>query len=717
MVALVAMSAVLFAQLPAEAVVSRCASLDGWSAAPWPDRGGAAPTSRVQISVANAGPGHETALRIRYAFPSQQCTQVRIDFAIPPCADYAQLSFWLRGDGSGNVLEVWTGEQARGWHGAGHVRLDFTDWRRITLPLDDNFTSLTHTLRFIVRQAGGLGQHEIFLDDITLARPVKKSLPPDFSIGPRLPGPPPFTARKPFRLQRRMVGDKAVLLIDGEPVMCVLDALPSPDYLRLARRAGANCLAIDLYWRDLEPIEGFSNWQRLRNFIRWLGQAGFSVAMLVNIHQPRWLLARCPDEPLQHGCIYPNCPEVRRGFERFLRRFLKSFADLPNLIIVGVSGGGEASCSFPEIPGTLTSWRRSPWLLADFRAFLRAKYRTDAAWRKAWGLSGNQRISAAKPPKPLGGPSDSWTDFRRSWHDWREFADGWWLQVAEWQARLVKQLLPGRLVMVRFGWPVFQCFNPFLIRRARYVDMIQCQDAVPTWEQATPWFLVSRTALFHGAVRTTPKINFPEVDVGHNRGRPSSDDMRKFLPPLAPFIGALWYYRGLDESFVPGLSDAFAALKAGCLRPYSPKVAIFYGQRYANWTQNHTNYSNEAALAGAARLLGTAGLPFTVVSDYTLDDLRGMKVLVLADNPILPRQAARRISQFSAAGGAIVLEDLQRRDLSGHPISLTLPGPTLHIPGGFFASIQPRGGGIQELSRRSALADNILGFISHHLAD
>jgi hypothetical protein len=31
-------------------------------------------------------------------------------------------------------------------------------------------------------------------------------------------------------------------------------------------------------------------------------------------------------------------------------------------------------------------------------------------------------------------------------------------------AALVQQLLPGCLVVVRFGWPVFPCENVFLVR-------------------------------------------------------------------------------------------------------------------------------------------------------------------------------------------------------------------------------------------------------------
>ncbi|GBC99721.1 hypothetical protein HRbin17_02252 [bacterium HR17] len=395
-------------------IVADFKSLEGWRAFPWPDRDGARHTSRIAISLSTAQKPHETVMRIDYAFASDHSTQVCIDYALPPCANYAELVFSVFGDGSGNVLEVWTGEQARGWRGAGSLKLDFTGWRTVTLRLDDNFTALTHTLRFVVRRVNGLGEHTILLDDIILRQPAEKKLPADYSFAPELSEPPPFRRKKEFRVERRQVGDRTVVLIDGEPLVCILDASSDPKYLELAQRAGANCFALDLYWRDLEPLPGFSNWSRLRKFVDWLGEAGFAVIMLVNIHQPRWLLAQRGDEPLDNGLLYPNAPLVRQSFTRFLERFLPEFASARNLIAIGVSAGGEADANFPEIPGLKTAWRKSPTLLAEFRAFLASKYGNDKAWCEAWQVKNpTARIEEAVPPEPLGDPNGPWTDFRQ----------------------------------------------------------------------------------------------------------------------------------------------------------------------------------------------------------------------------------------------------------------------------------------------------------------
>jgi len=678
---------------PASLLVTDFAKLDGLTAAPWPDADGAAATSKAAIATAAEG-AHPTALKLDYGFPSERCTQVRLDMALPPCGNYARLAFALNGDGSGNVLEVWTGEQARGWHGVGSVKLDFTGWREVSLKLDDNYTVLAHTLRFVVRRAGALGAHAVWLDDVSLQEPVDKPLPADFAVGPRVPGPPPFVRAKAFQIEKRRVGDKTVALLDGEPLACVLDTLPTAEYLQLARRAGVNCFALDLYWRDLEPEPGFARWQPLRQFVDWLGQAGFGVILLVNPHQPRWLTAQHGDEPLQDGLMYPGAPLAREGFERLLKRFLPQFADARNAIVIGVGAGGEADANFPEPPGEVSAWRQSPSLLRDYRAFLKGKYGTVAA--------------AVVPPQPLGDARGPWVDLRRPWHDWREFVDRFWVDQTEWQGALAHRLLPGRLTMVRFGWPVFQCENVFLVRGCKDIDMVQCKDAVPTWEQATPWFLVSRAALYHGAVRGTDKVSFPEVDVGHNRGRPMGEDMTKFLPPLAPFCGGLWYYRGLDEAYADGLAQAFATLRTETLEPTQPTIAVFYGQQYANWTQYHANYANEMALAGATRLLGEAGLAFTVVSDYSLPDLADMRVLIVADNPILPDAAARAIEAFAARGGHVAIEDIERQGLEGGPVTLTLPDSAFHLPGGFCASIQPRGEGLQLNATQQATVQRLV---------
>jgi hypothetical protein len=673
-------------------------TLDGLTAAPWPDAEGAAPTSTIAVAGAPADAVRPSALRLDYDFPSDRCTQVRLDMALPPCGNYARLTFALQGDDSGNVLEVWTGEQARGWHGAGSVTLDFSDWRDVSLGLDDNYTVLAHTLRFVVRRAGTLGAHTVWLDDIGLEGPTEKPLPEDFAVGPRVPGPPPFEYPKEFLIEKRRVGEKTVALLDGEPLACVLDALPTPGYLELARRAGVNCFALDLYWRDLEPEPGFGRWQPLRQFVDWVGQAGFGVILLVNPHQPRWLTAGHGAEPLHGGMMYPGAPAAREGFERFLNRFLPQFATARNVVVIGVGAGGEADANFPEPPGDVCAWRQSPSLLRDYRAFLKGKH----------GVAADPN---AVPPMPLGDARGPWVDLRPSWHDWREFVDRFWADQTEWQGALVHRLLPGRLTMVRFGWPVFQCENVFLIRECQHIDMVQCKDAVPTWEQATPWFLVSRAALYHGAIRGTDKVSFPEFDVGHNRGRPTSADMTTFLPPLAPFCGGLWYYRGLDEAFAEGLGEAFETLRTETLRPTQPAIAVFYGQQYANWTQYHANYANEAALAGAARVLGEAGLPFTVISEYTLADLKDMRTLILADNPILPEKAAQAIEDFAARGGRLAIEDLERQGLDGAAVTLRLPNSALHLPAGFCASVQPRDEGLQLSARQRATLQGLVAWL------
>jgi len=697
---------------PAPLLVTDFSQLDGLSPAPWPDADGAAPTSKITLATAAPDVAHPSALKLSYDFPSERCTQVRLDLPMPPCSNYARLAFALQGDGSGNVLEVWTGEQARGWHGAGGVPLDFTGWRDITLKLDDNYTLLAHTLRFVIRRAGALGPHTVYLDDVALQDPADKPLPAGFAVGPPTPGPPPFERPRAFRLEKRRAGDKTVALLDGEPLACVLDAVPTAEYLELARRAGVNCFALDLYWRDLEPEFGFGRWQPLRQFVDWLGQAGFGVVMLVNIHQPRWLTAQHDDEPLQDGLMYPGSPRVREAFTRFLKRFLTEFASARNVIVIGVGAGGEANASYPEAPGDISAWRQSPSLQRDFRQFLQDKYRADEAWRAAWQVGEPAAtIQQAAPPRPLGDARGPWVDLRRSWHDWREFVDAFWVAQTDWQGALVHRLLPGRLTMVRFAWPVFQCENVFLIRECAGVDMVQCQDAVPTWEQATPWFLVSRAALYHGAVRGTEKVSFPEVDVGHNRGRPTGEDMMKFLPPLAPFCGGLWYYRGLDETYVGGLAAAFAALRTDTLKPTRPTIAVFYGQKYGNWTQYHANYANEAALAGATRMLAEAGLGFTVVSEYTLRDLQEMRVLILADNPILPDEAARAIEDFAARGGHVVIEDTDRQGLEGGPATLRLPDSTFHLPPDFCAAIQPRGEGLQLSATQQATRERLVAWL------
>ncbi|MBM4087691.1 MAG: hypothetical protein FJ272_23110, partial [Planctomycetes bacterium] len=483
------------------------------SAHPWPtDKDGQRTTARV--SAARTTDGGRSALRVDYEFPSEKCTQVMVDVPVRAARCFGQLQFALRGDGSGNGLHVWLSGAGR-WFGQGKVALDFDGWRDIALPVQQVDTDVVTKLRLSLVQAGGLGKRTLFFDDIRLVEPTTPKIS-DLRVFPEPPSAllDAAPAAKPFRIERRKVDDRTVLLLDGEPLFCVLDVRLEREYLEAARAAGVNCFAIDLYWQAVEPRQGYREWPRLRQTLDCLQRWGFGVILMLGAHQPTWWTARHADEPgADTGQAYPFSPVLQRDLGGYVAEFVRQTCDFPNVIAYMVSAGGEQDTSFHEVlgdPKGESAWRKSPSCLRDFRDFLRTKHGGDVAkLRAAWHDNGVTFENAA-PPSRL--PED---DYRRAWLDWCEFANAWWVRFADWAGGIVKGIAPSKLFQVRFGWPVFQAENIFLARQCRFVDLAQCKDAVASWEVGHPGYQLHRTALYLGACKHSDKIVFPEMDIIH----------------------------------------------------------------------------------------------------------------------------------------------------------------------------------------------------------
>jgi len=658
----------------------------------WEDRTGAPSTAKLEVVPAGEG------VQLQYTFTSPANTQVHCDWPVETARNYTRLDFNLKGDASGNLFQVWLGDERGKWLGQGAVKLDFATWRHFSLPVKETWTPLVNVLRCVLVQQGGLGEHVVELKAVRFTG--EQPLPPDTLQKLDLHVyPAPLQGVKAhkaaFEVQKVQVAGKTVVLLDGEPLFCVLDFKPDEHYVELARKVGVNCFALDWYWRGLEPVEGYRETDRLRAFLASLREAGIAVILLVNDHPPKWVLAQRGDEPVDaSGALYPGCKLVRQEFGRFLRYFVKATADFPNVIGYGVSTGGEADSDFREVNGQQSPWRASPALLKDWRAFLKAKYERADRLQHAWQAP-QVTFATALPPAPLGPPEGRWLDFRTAFHDWKQFTDSLYIKGTDWQGALIKTLAPEKLVMVRVGWPVFQGYNPFLFKQARHLDMLQDKDAVAPWEAGSTAFLSSRVHLFASALYGTGKVNFPEVDVAHGRGRPSSEEMTFYLPPLGKLVGGFWYYRGLAPDFVSGLADAVQDLHRSMLQPRKPLVGVCYSQKYANWCQSHVTYDNEESLAGIASWLDAAHLEWCVVSEYNLERLQGLRAVVCAGNEVLGADFLQTLEQFAKSGRCVVWEqNAGLYDLHGHKrVCPALKGPRVYVCSqGLFERLSPRAG-------------------------
>lgn len=697
-----------------ESICQVTLSPDGsWGRHAWEDSDGV----RRNTSVAfRTGSEHHT-VEIDYSFGSAKATQVHVDLPLIISSAHKEFSFELMGDGSGNQIQLWLNGLGGKWHKqGGDVPLSTAGWLTIRGDTFGTPTDIARRARFVIVQKGGASKGTIRLRNLMFSGTQTDALSALGHIFAEVPNGLPYLEKeKVFRIERKRVDDRTVLLIDGDPLFCVLDASLDPEFLRSARQAGVNTLAIDLYWRDLEPRAGYADWERLEEQITAYGRCGFALIFLVNIHQPTWVVRQAPDEPTSQGCVYPNTAAVRKHFSEFLEKFIKHTSEHPNVLAYGLSAGGEADCDFHEVNGDSHVWRKSQTCLGDFRTMLRKKYSDEKVLRTAWGMSAVS-FDNATPVAPLGPYNKIWRDIRTSAHDWREFVDHFWLNAIEWQAQIVRKAAPEKLILARLSWPVFQTFNPFLAPQASdWLDMLQVKDAVPTWEQTTPVYLRSRAAIFQAATRGTDIVNFPEVDVGHNHGAATAEQIAKFLPSVAEFSGGIWYYRSVKADQWVGIANAGRQAKQTMLTPRPPiarRVAIFYAERYANWVQNHSEYDNEDSLAGVVRTLDTLGIPFDIISEDCLTGLDRYRHLIITAAPYMPQNASDAIAAFIGQGGRVLAEeDDARFDLQGHPLNTAWKDTSTRLPADSLKKLRPKEDGITISDNGRVTMEQIKNFL------
>lgn len=623
----------------------------------WPEPGRTTRAKvQVQLTPMEKRVGR-TAVRVDYDFPDAECRQVVVDFPIRTRRCYGQLGLWVKGDASGNKLVVWLGA-AGGWFGQGSVSLTFTGWRQSAWPVTQTDTDVADTLRVCIVQQGGLGRHSILLDGLELTRPAPPKVNDLHVFGGDLPATLKDLPDCPKRFRVRLVrnDDRTVLLLDGQPLFCVLGVRFDPAYLREARVCGVNCFALDLYWRHLEPRKGYREWDRLRRQLSELRRLGFGVILLVGPHQPTWWTLDHPDLPgASQGNAYVLSPDMKRDFGKLVRELVGRTRGFPNVLGYMISAGGEQDSSFPEVlgqPGRASPWRRDPTCLEEYRRWLKQRYCTRAAFRRAWH-DVKADFKTATPP-----PREERDDYRQSWLDWAEFATGWWVRYADWVASVVRPLAPHKLLVARFGWPVFQAENVFLARQSDF-DLIQCKDGVASWEVGHPGKQLSRTAMYYGALRHSAKVVFPEMDIIHGRGY-HVGDLSHYVPLFARFGGALWYYRGLLPRRPDFVDDLREAVQAGkhlvSTHLGSASVGVFRSETYANAVSVHRNYENESALVGAAELFTDLKRRYALVSEFTLPDLFDFNLVVIPYNPAVSANAERALEGYLRLGGTVIME-------------------------------------------------------------
>ena len=240
-----------------------------WGRQAWTDSDGI----RRDTSVAFRPGAEAGVVEIDYSFGSTKATQAHVDLPLDIPEVFKEVSFELMGDGSGNQIQLWLNGLAGKWHRqGGDAALSGTDWTTVRCEVFGTPTDIARRARFVVVQKAGAGKGVVRLRNFVFSGVPSESSTDLGHVFAEVPkGLPYLDGVKDFHFERKRVDDRAVLLVDGEPLFCVLDAQLDTEFLKSARQAGVNTLAIDLYWRNLEPRAGYADWERLDEQIKAYG--------------------------------------------------------------------------------------------------------------------------------------------------------------------------------------------------------------------------------------------------------------------------------------------------------------------------------------------------------------------------------------------------------------------------------------------------------------
>lgn len=116
-------------------------------------------------------------LQIDYSIAASQ--EVALNYALPSNHTEAErLRFWLKGDGSNNLINIWCYRQyaaENDWIHQAQINLDFTGWKHFEIaansPIYHFYQSVTH-IKFVINYSQNSGTNQILLSDMEFVKPV-----------------------------------------------------------------------------------------------------------------------------------------------------------------------------------------------------------------------------------------------------------------------------------------------------------------------------------------------------------------------------------------------------------------------------------------------------------------------------------------------------------------------------------------------------------------
>ena len=222
--------------------------------------------------------------------------------------------------------------------------------------------------------------------------------------------------------------------------MCVTDVLYDRDTADIVKKRcnlykdyGLRTIRIATLWGAVEPREGVFNNPPEERYLKWYTENGLRLKIILGTTSviPSWYFSRYPDCYMVNdegkkalGTITYLLPGLRGKIDTAVDRMVKYYVDngligsVDSMVIdMGTSGEGLYPPAWTQVPGGLLNppvnaekfWCYDPYMQADFKKVMQAKYKTIDAANKAWGKA-YASFDALEVPKPGTVTGTMWND-------------------------------------------------------------------------------------------------------------------------------------------------------------------------------------------------------------------------------------------------------------------------------------------------------------------
>lgn len=486
---------------------------------------------------------------------------------------------------------------------------------------------------------------------------------------------------------------------------------PGPDYwendLKSMRDAGLNAVQLWLVWGWIEAVPGTFAWDDYDRLVELAGKHGLGVVLstIAAVH-PYWIHREVPDSEMitnmgqkvvstnrreihfgitPGGCI--DHPGVRDRMARFLVAAAERYSDVDHL--VGWDAWNELRWNV-HADGLVCY---CPHTITGFHTWLEERYGGLPELNAAW----DRRYQAWDEVLPGKRPGRVYTEMMA----FQEYISHRSVEHARWRYRLLKERNPGVPVTVHGGKPTvlygsdsYHGQEPSTaLHRGNDWEFADVIDGVgtssfPLWEDIDLSDFICRIDFVQSAARGK-RLWLSELQGGRSadgfnpqHAVPAADQQRWVWSGLAAGADTVLFWCWRDEVFgresggfgiigqdghaterVEALTHTGALLARydellSSYRPRPAEVGIWFSPRtyYHNWCEDGDARRPMRAIQGVARALLRNSIPYTLVEEQHLDELEGLKVLIMPRSLVIDDEQAEALHRYVERGGTIVVE-------------------------------------------------------------